>query len=143
MRPLVLLLLAGAVLAQAPSYQPVASVAQIMLAMSYPASDAIFYVERNPPKNDSDWEMLARQGLVVAESGNLLMMPGRARDQGKWMEDAKLMVEAGAAAFKAARMKDLQAVLALNGQLEASCVTCHQDYRPNYRKRRQPPAKQE
>lgn len=136
MRAIVLLFLAGAVLAQAPAYQPVASVAQIMLAMSYPASDAIFYVERNPPKNDNDWEALGRQGLLVAESGNLLMMPGRARDQGKWIDDARLMVQAGAAAFKAARAKDLQAVLALNSQLEASCVTCHQDYRPNYHKRR-------
>ncbi len=138
MRAIVPLLFVSAALAQAPAFQPVASVAQIMLAMSYPASDALFYIQRNPPKTDSEWEALQRQALIVAESGNLLMMPGRARDQAKWMADSKLMVDAGTAAFKAARMKDVGAVMAVSEQLEASCVTCHQDYRPNYRKRRQP-----
>ena len=136
MRPIILLLLVSAALAQAPTFQPVASVAQIMLAMSYPASDALFYIERNPPKTDSDWENIQRQALIVAESGNLLMMPGRARDQAKWMEDSKAMVDVGAAAFKAARAKDMPAILALSDQLEGSCVICHQDYRPGYRKRR-------
>ena len=40
-----------------------------------------------------------------------------------------------AAAYKAAKAKDLDAVLALNEQLYNSCVYCHEDYRPNYRKR--------
>src|SRR5689334_15022131 len=99
MRAIAVLLFVSAVRAQAPAYQPVASVAQIMLAMSYPASDALFYVQRNAPKNDAQWEALQRQALIVAESGNLLMMPGRARDQAKWIEDSKLMVDAGIAAF--------------------------------------------
>ena len=73
---------------------------------------------------------------MLAESGNLLMVGSRARDQGNWIKDAKLLVDVGAAAYKAARAKDMDAILALNEQLYTACVTCHQDYRPNYGRRR-------
>ena len=46
----------------------------------------------------------------LAESGNLLMMRGRARDQGEWMKDAKALVDVGAAAYKAAKAKDANAL---------------------------------
>ena len=68
---------------------------------------------------------------MLAESGNVLMMAGYARDQERWMADAKLMREAGAAAFKAAKAKDVPALEALSDQLYESCTTCHMHYRPN------------
>ena len=135
MRVIGLLFLAGAALAQAPTFQPVATVAQIMLAVTYPNSDALFYIERNPPKTANEWKSLENQALMLAESGNLLMMEGRARDQDEWMKDARLLVEAGAAAVKATRAQDMQAVLDLNAQLVASCTTCHMKYHPGYRRR--------
>ena len=75
---------------------------------------------------------------MVAESANLLMMPGRARDEDRWMQDAKLMLDAGRAAYRAARAKDLAALEALNDQLYESCTSCHQHYRPNYGRRPSP-----
>jgi len=133
-----LLLLALAALAQTPSaFQPVATVSQIMLAITYPYSDNLLYIERKPPQTDSEWNTLQNQALMLAESGNLLMMPGRARDQEDWMKDARLLVEAGIAAAKAARAKDVQAVLALNDQIVTACTTCHTAYHPGYRRRRQ------
>jgi cytochrome c556 len=48
------------------------------------------------------------------------------------MADAKLMRDAAAAAFKAAKAKDVKALEALNDQLYPSCTTCHMHYRPNY-----------
>lgn len=136
MRTIGLLLLAGAGLAQAPSYQAVGTMSQLMVNIIYPTSDAIFYVERTPPATDADWNTLRNQALMLAESGNLLMMPGRARDQGDWIKDSKLLVDVGAAAFKAATAKDLDAVVALNEQLYDSCLTCHEQYRPGFPKRR-------
>ena len=122
--------------AQAPSaYQPVGSMSQLMVDIIYPASDAIFYVERAKPQNDREWGVLRGTALTLAESGNLLMMPGRARDQGDWIKDSKMLVDAGAAAYKAAQKKDLQAILDLNDQLTTSCIKCHQQYRSNYGKR--------
>jgi hypothetical protein len=137
MRAIGLLFLVCAAVAQAPSYQPVGSVSQIMLSMSYPMSDALLYIERDPPKTDHDWTVIQYDALMLGESGNLLMIPrlGVPKDQEGWIKDCKLLVDAGAAAYKAARAKDLNGILALNGQIVDSCTTCHADYRPNYRRR--------
>ena len=51
------------------------------------------------------------------------------------MEDAKLMLDAGRAAFRAAKAKDVAALDALNDQLYTSCTSCHQHYRANYGRR--------
>ena len=74
---------------------------------------------------------MRRSAVTLAESGNLLMMRGRARDQGDWMKDAKLLVDVGNAAYKAAQAKDVKALAALAEPLDASCTTCHKQYRPN------------
>jgi hypothetical protein len=132
---MLLMTLAGVMTAQAPSpFQPVGNVSQLMVDIIYPASDALFYIERDPPKNDHDWNAIRGTALTLAESGNLLLMGGRARDQDRWVKDSRLMIDAGKAAFKAAQKKDMQAILDLNEQLSASCTTCHLHYRPNYGK---------
>src|SRR5437762_10813412 len=135
MRIIALLLLASPAIAQAPPFQPVATISEIMVAITLPYSDALLYIERNPPKEDSDWETLQMQALMLAESGNLLMVKERAKNQGQWMKDARMLVDAGAAAVKATRAKDMQAVLALNDQIVNSCITCHRQFRSNRRER--------
>lgn len=135
MRIIALLLLASPAIAQAPPFQPVATISEIMVAIILPYSDALLYIERNPPKNDRDWEALRMQALMLAESGNLLMMKGRAKDQRQWTKDARLLVEAGIAAVKATRAKDMQAVLGLNEQIVNSCIICHTQFRPRRQQR--------
>jgi hypothetical protein len=133
---LIVLFLASLAIAQAPSsFQPVGTMSQLMIDIIYPASDAIFYVERAKPQNDHDWGVLRTNALNLAESGNLLMMPGRTRDQGDWIKDAKMLVDVGQAAYKAAQKKDLQAVVDLNEQLYVSCTKCHSQYRQGYGRR--------
>jgi hypothetical protein len=132
---IVLLFLAVAATAQAPSFQPVGSVSQLMIYVLYPTSDSLFYIERNPPKNDVEWNLVRNQALTLAESGNLLMMPGRVRE-GDWNKDAKMLVDVGTTAFKAAMAKDVAGIAALNDQLNDACVVCHTQYRPGYGRRR-------
>lgn len=144
MKTLAFVFLAGvAVSAQAPaaSQAPaperpptrnVGSMSDLMVKIIYPASDALFYIESRTPKTDAEWTMLEGQALMVAESANLLMLPGRARDQKQWMADAKLMLEAGAAAVKAAKAKNVEGIAALSDQLMESCTSCHKNYRPGY-----------
>ena len=135
-RACILFLMVGLAAAQAPTfYQPVGSMSQLMIDIIYPTSNAIFYVERAPPMSEREWNALRGTALTLAESGNLLMMDTRARDRGDWMKDAKLLLDVGAAAFKAAQAKDLPGILALNDDLNTACVTCHMDYRSNYRRR--------
>src|SRR5258708_2014182 len=114
--------------------QPASTMSELMVKIIYPASDAIFYITTREPKTEAEWGELQGKALAVAESANLLMMPGRARDQDRWMADAKLMLDAGRAAFRAARTKDVAAVEAVNDHLYTSCTSCHQHYRPNYRR---------
>ena len=77
------------------------------------------------------------QALTLAESANLLMMPGRTRP-GQWNRDARQMLDAAWAAFKAAKAKDLAGVEAVSDQLYESCVACHKAYRPDYGKPKPP-----
>jgi hypothetical protein len=115
--------------------RPVGTMSELMVDVIYPASDAVFYISTRTPKNDAEWTELQGKTLMVAEAANLLMMPGRVRDNDRWMADAKLMRDAGAAAFAAAKKKDVDALIDLNDQLYQSCVTCHQQYRVNYGRR--------
>ena len=124
------LVMATLVLAAEPSFQLVGSTSQLMISIIYPASNAIFYIHRGDPKDDKEWAAMQANALMMAEAGNLLMMGNRARDQDNWFKDAKLLVEVGAASYKAAQAKDADGLDALNEQLNTACVTCHQDYRP-------------
>jgi hypothetical protein len=135
MRIIGLVLFVTAALAQAPTFQAVGNVSELMISIIYPTSDALFYIERTPPKTEVEWNSIRNQALTLAESGNLLMMAGRARDQQDWIKDSKMLVDVGRAAYKAAQAKNMDAILALNDQLYASCVTCHTQYRPGFGKR--------
>lgn len=111
---------------------PVGTMSELMVRLIYPASDAIFYVSTRTPSTDAEWNTLQGQALLVAESANLLMMPAHLRDETRWLDDARLMRDAGQAAFTAAKAHDVNALEALNDALYQSCVTCHQHYRRNY-----------
>jgi cytochrome c556 len=47
------------------------------------------------------------------------------------LKDAKLLNDVGAAVYQAAKAKDANALAALTGRIDASCVNCHKQYRPN------------
>ena len=110
----------------------IGTMSELMIRIIYPSSDAVFYITTRTPETEVQWGELQGQTLMLAESANILMLPGHARDQEQWMADAKLMRDAGAAAFKAAKAKDVKALEAVNDQLYQSCTTCHMHYRRNY-----------
>ena len=113
----------------------VGTMSELMVHLIYPTSDAVFYITSRTPKTDAEWTELQAKTLMLAESANLLMMPSRARGREQWVNDAKLMLDAGTAAFKAAKAKDLAALEALGDQLYESCTTCHVHFRPDYGKK--------
>lgn len=105
---------------------------QIMLDLIHPAAnDLLLSIHRGGPANDEEWAAARRNALTLAESANLLGMPGQARDRGEWMNDAKMLADAGAAAYEAAQAKDAKALAAVAGALDTSCTTCHKKYRPD------------
>jgi len=125
-------LIAASAFAQTPSEsRPAATMKQLMLDLIHPASnDILLFVNRGEPKDEKDWAAVRRGALALAEAGDLLMAPGRAR-QGDWTKDAKMLSDVGAAAYKAAQARDFKAMAALSESLDASCTNCHKQYRPN------------
>lgn len=130
---IVCILIAAFGFAQAPSesFPAMVPMKQLMVDLVYPASnDLLLSIYRGGPQDENEWAAVRRSAVTLTESGNLLMMPGRARDGGRWMSSVKMLVDAGTAASKSAQAKDLQALAAVAGPLDASCRTCHQQYRP-------------
>ncbi len=122
------------VFGQAPteSFPPAGTMKELMLDLIHPASnDILLSVNRGGPANESEWAALRRSALTLAESGNLLMLRSRARDQGDWMKDVKMLVDVGTAAYQSAQAKDFKALAAVAAPLDASCLNCHKQYRPD------------
>ena len=63
-----------------------------------------------------------------AESGNLLMMPPRARDTGEWAKAAQALIETGTAAVQAAEKKNADDLFTVGGQIYGACTNCHVKY---------------
>jgi hypothetical protein len=123
-------LLAGAAMAQAPTFHPVGTVRQIMLGIVKPTSDVVFKFQFDPPKTDEEWATLQNNALNLAEAGNLLLLPGRAKDKGEWTKNAEALVEKGSQAFKAANAKDAKALEVIGDKIDETCEACHAIYLP-------------
>jgi len=101
---------------------------QLMLDVIYPASNSVLLaINRGGPADEKEWADVRRGALTLAESGNLLIMRNRAP---AWVADAKLLMDAGTTAYKAADAKDTRALATLADRIDASCITCHKQYRP-------------
>jgi hypothetical protein len=122
----------------APGPQAVADVKQVMSVILEPAADTYWDAvgtiidttgtQEIAPKNAEEWAEVWRAALVVAESGNLLMVEGRARDRDQWMRLARQMVDAGQKAMTAAESKDPAKVFEAGGEMYEVCTACHSAY---------------
>ena len=100
--------LAGSGAASLPPFKPVASVHQLMHDVVYPNAEIVWEsvgtiisyegTEEIYPRNDQEWEAVERSALTLTEAGNLLMIEGRAKDTGDWMERARALVDAASVA---------------------------------------------
>ena len=77
------------------------------------------------PTTEEGWKAVAHSAVVVAETGNLLNLPGRALDKQGWSETALGLVDAGLRAKKAADEMDADALFDAGGKLYQVCVACH------------------
>ncbi len=107
----------------------------IMVKVLYPTADAIFYIETRTPTDEASWTQLQQQMRLLSEAAVELTIPRWARGREQWLADAKLLVDASAAAAAAVSRRDVKALVELNDALYNSCVQCHQHYRPNYGRR--------
>ena len=82
------------------------------------------------PKSDSEWKAVRNAAMVIAESGNLLMLAPRAMDRDQWMKLSRGLVEAGQRARTAAELKNRTSVFDAGAEVYDACVACHSKYMP-------------
>lgn len=123
-------------------YKPTTEMIDLMNWILDPAADVIWGnsgwemtelgEEELFPENDEEWQKLVHASAMIAESGNLLMMPGRengASGRGEdWTVYSQALVETGNELLEASQAQDKQAIFDLGGKLYRICVACHQRY---------------
>lgn len=80
------------------------------------------------PESEEDWLAVENAAFVVAEAGNLLMMDGRALDDGPWMTMSQALIDIGRRAVEVAEQRDEQAVFDVGAEMYFVCTQCHATY---------------
>ena len=122
------LLFAVAAISQERELKAVATVTQLMQAMVIPASNALFNLPRNVPEDDQGWSEVQNSAVILAESGNLLMIGSRAQDSEVWRATSRALVDAGEAALRAAQARDVESIADVGNQIIEACESCHEKH---------------
>jgi hypothetical protein len=118
--------------------KPEVSINAIMVALVDHAGHNLWAVEGagKAPKTDADWAVVEEHAIQIAAAGPAITVGGTGPSDAMWVglstwqSYAQKMSDAGVAAMNAAQKKDLQALIAANGQLVESCDACHHDFKP-------------
>lgn len=126
--------------AESERFDPVADVQELMLHVVEPSAQHYWrsvgwILDENGeeyihPANDEEWLEVENAAFAVAESGNLLMMEGRALDDGAWMAMAGALVDVGRRALEVAENRDEQGVFDVGAEMYDVCSACHAAYSP-------------
>jgi hypothetical protein len=125
----------------APPYYVDRSVKEIMAHVIDPAS-ALFWRSSGTvvtaqgeqdlsPTTNEGWEAAESAAITTAEAGNLLMLPGRALDNGEWVKWSRQLIEEANAGALAAEHHDKKAMFETGGRIYQVCTACHQKYMPS------------
>jgi hypothetical protein len=135
--------------------QPHANLAQVMRGIPFTFSNIVFDAQAEDPgapRKPADvtagatetfknvyggWQEVENSALALAESVNLLMIPGRFCENGKpvpvqeetYRTAAEGLAAAGRAAYKAAQSKSMDAMLEVSETVSNACANCHEPYR--------------
>ncbi len=80
------------------------------------------------PESPEEWEAVRNAAYQVAESGNLMMMEGRAVDEPEWIGFSQALIGVGRRAIEAAEARDEQGVFDVGAEIYAVCTGCHATY---------------
>ena len=122
-----------------PPFNPKASVLQLMEGPIGHAAEVYWGsvstvvdkdgIHENFPQNDEEWEAVWAAGITIGESGNLLMIGDRGRDE-EWMRLSSALVDVGMEAAAAGESKDPEKVLEIGERVYNVCTECHMKYIP-------------
>jgi hypothetical protein len=129
------------------------TLAQVMRSIPFPNSNIVFDVQdTDPAKKKADpngpwlgqymgWEGVENAGVAIAETANLILLPGRMCSNGKpvpvqsadFIKYAQALRTTGMEILAAAKTKKQDAVANLSDKLTETCANCHDKYRPDSR----------
>jgi len=138
----------------APAMQIQGNLVQLMRGVMYPSSNVIFAAQSDdpsklPPAKDPStatdpllstyggWTAVENAGISLAESANLLLIPGRKCANGKdmplnnpdWPQLVQGLRDAGMKAYEAGKSKNNDKVLEAADVMSTACANCHDKYR--------------
>ena len=129
---------------------------QVMRGVLFPSSNVLFDVQTQDPGARKSgarpeagtttarygdvyepWQVVDAAAIAIAESGPMLMTPGRRCENGKpvpveradWQQYVQGLVETGRAAYKASQSRNVAAVSEVTNQISDACANCHRVYR--------------
>ena len=130
------------------------TLAQLMRGIPFPNSNIIFDTQSTDPGAAQKpaegqtassqfsgvyggWQAVENAAIALQETANLITIPGRMCENGRPVpvdqEDFKKwtqgLVEAGAAAYKAAQSKNMDQMVEVSGTVADACAACHEKYR--------------
>ena len=147
---------APAVAGSSMSFPATGTLNQVMRGVLFPSSNVLFDVQTQDPgarkagaKPEAGtttarygdvyepWQVVDAAAIAIAESGPMLMTPGRRCENGKpvpvdradWQKYVQGLVEAGRAAYKASQSRNVEAVSEVTNQISDACANCHRVYR--------------
>jgi hypothetical protein len=125
-----------------PPFEATTTVLELMEWILEPATEGIWDAagtiitaegERElAPTTDAGWADVRNSAALVAETGNLLMMPGRSAGA-EWNGHANALIVAGRESMAAADAQDSDRLFDAGGQLYQACLACHRQYMPGSR----------
>ena len=141
MRTFAILALCAAALAgcsKPPAYNTTTTVKDIMSGIIDPqaqlfwhssgANDTAEGSQTLVPTTKEGWAAAENSMTAVAEAGNLLMLPGRAKDSGDWAKFSKAMTDEALKARAAVQAKNGDKMFETGAALYDTCQACHQKY---------------
>lgn len=115
--------------------EPVADTKLLMEGLANPNLRGLGKILAEKPADAEAWGFARGQALLVAETGNLLLVrpPRSEAGQGTWMKHASELREAGSTLARAAAAKDYARARVELAGLANVCNRCHQAFRVAHR----------
>jgi hypothetical protein len=116
--------------ARTPKPEAVAETRLLMEGLNLANYRGLEKLLKDKPADADAWTFARGQALLIAETGNLLMLrPPRSRGQDAWMEHAAELRDAATALARAAGKRDFERSHNAFRDLAQTCNRCHQTFR--------------
>jgi hypothetical protein len=116
--------------AQRPRLEPVAETTLLMEALNQSNFRGLERFLKQKPADAETWKFVRGQALLIAETGNLLLMrPPRNQGEATWMERASDLRDAAKRLGRAAGDSDYERSRASLTEVANACNRCHQSFR--------------